>query len=160
MQITSGKVVLIDYTLTDDKKQTIDSSEGHEPLAYIHGNGQIIPGLEKALDGKVAGDALQVDISPEEGYGEHDSEKIIIIPRSQVEGVPDLKVGSQLQAGGGQGPQVVTVKKVTDDEVTLDGNHPLAGTHLHFDVTIREVRDATEEELSHGHVHGPGGHHH
>ncbi len=160
MQITSGKVVLIDYTLTDDQKQTIDSSKGHEPLAYIHGSGHIIPGLEKALDGKVVGDALQVDVAPEEGYGEHDSEKIFTIPRSQVEGVPELKVGSQLQASGGEGPQVVTVTKLTDSEVTLDGNHPLAGTNLHFDVTIREVRNATEEELSHGHVHGPGGHHH
>lgn len=160
MKITSGKVVLIDYTLTNDNKQVIDSSEGHEPLAYIHGSGQIIPGLEKALDGKTVGDALQVDVSPEEGYGEHDSEKIITIPRAQVQGVPDLKVGTQLQASGGEGPQVVTVTKLTDNEVTLDGNHPLAGTNLHFDVTIREVRDATDEEIAHGHVHGPGGHHH
>jgi FKBP-type peptidyl-prolyl cis-trans isomerase SlyD len=160
MKISSGKVVLIDYTLTNDNKEVIDSSEGHEPLAYIHGSGQIIPGLEKALDGKVVGDALQVDVSPEQGYGEHDSEKIITIPRSQVQGVPDLKVGIQLQASGGEGPQVVTVTKLSDTEVTLDGNHPLAGTNLHFDVTIREVRDATDEEIAHGHVHGPGGHHH
>ncbi|MEX1117879.1 MAG: peptidylprolyl isomerase [Terrimicrobiaceae bacterium] len=160
MKITSGKVVLIDYTLTDDQKQTIDSSEGHEPLAYIHGSGQIIPGLEKALDGRVVGDALRVDVPAAEGYGEHDAEKIINIPRSQVEGVPDLKVGIQLQASGGGGPQVVTVTKLTDNEVTLDGNHPLAGKNLHFDVTIREVRDATDEEIAHGHVHGPGGHHH
>jgi len=160
MKISSGKVVLIDYTLTNDNKEVIDSSEGHEPLAYIHGSGQIIPGLEKALDGKVVGDALQVDVSPEQGYGEHDSEKIITIPRAQVQGVPDLKVGIQLQASGGEGPQVVTVTKLSDTEVTLDGNHPLAGTNLHFDVTIREVRDATDEEIAHGHVHGPGGHHH
>jgi FKBP-type peptidyl-prolyl cis-trans isomerase SlyD len=160
MKITSGKVVLIDYILTDDLKKVIDSSEGHEPLAYIHGSGQIIPGLEKALDGRAVGDALQVDVTPGQGYGEHDSEKIFTIPRSQVQGVPDLKVGIQLQASGGGGPQVVTVTQITDTEVTLDGNHPLAGTTLHFDVTIREVREATDEEIAHGHVHGPGGHHH
>jgi FKBP-type peptidyl-prolyl cis-trans isomerase SlyD len=160
MQISPGKVVLIDYTLSDDDKKTIDSSEGGEPLAYIHGSGQIIPGLEKALTGKVVGDALTVDVTPEEGYGLQDPAKIIVIPRSKIDGVPDLKVGMQLQASGGQGAQVVTISKIEGDEVTLDANHPLAGENLHFVVTIREVRNATEEELSHGHVHGPGGHHH
>jgi len=160
MQITSGKVVSIDYTLTNDKKQTIDSSADGEPLAYIHGSGQVIPGLEKALEGKVAGDSLQVKVAPEDGYGSLDKEKIMTIPRSRVEGVPNLKEGMQLQASGGHGAQVVTVTRVTEDEVTLDANHPLAGEHLNFDVTIREVRNATAEELSHGHVHGPGGHHH
>ncbi len=160
MQITSGKVVSIDYTLTNDKQQTIDSSADGEPLAYIHGSGQVIPGLEKALEGKVAGDSLQVKVAPEDGYGSLDKEKIMTIPRSRVEGVPNLKEGMQLQASGGHGAQVVTVTRVTDDEVTLDANHPLAGEHLNFDVTIREVRNATAEELSHGHVHGPGGHHH
>jgi len=160
MQITSGKVVSMDYTLTDGNKQTLDSSEGKEPLAYLHGQGQIIPGLEKALEGKKAGDSLQVSVPSAEGYGEKDDAKTIVIPRSQVQGVADLKVGMQLQAGGEGGDQVVTVTKVEEDKVTLDANHPLAGVDLNFDVTIREVRDATEEETSHGHVHGPGGHHH
>ena len=160
MQITSGKVVSIDYTLTDDEKQTIDSSVGGEPLAFIYGSGQIIPGLEKALAGKIAGDSLQVKVSPEEGYGIHDAEKIMTVPRSKIDGVPNLKEGMQLQASGGHGAQVVTVTKITTDEVTLDANHPLAGANLNFDVTVREVRDATPEEVSHGHVHGPGGHHH
>ncbi len=160
MQITSGKVVSIDYTLTDDKNTTIDTSKGGEPLAYIHGSGQIIAGLEKALDGKKAGDALQVKVSPEEGYGLRDDEKVIVIERSKIQGVPNLKEGMQLQASGGAGAQVVTVKKIAGEEVTLDANHPLAGENLNFDVTVREVRDATAEEVSHGHVHGPGGHHH
>lgn len=160
MQITFGKVVSMDYTLTDGNNQTIDSSEGKEPLAYLHGQGQIIPGLEKALEGKKAGDSVQVSVPALEGYGEKDDQKITVIPRSQVQGVSDLKVGMQLQAGDEGGGQVVTVTKVSDDEVTLDANHPLAGMDLNFDVTIRDVRDATEEETSHGHVHGPGGHHH
>lgn len=162
MQITSGKVVTMDYTLTDGNKQTLDSSEGKEPLAYLHGQGQIIPGLEKALEGKKAGESVQVSVPAAEGYGEKEDQKVIVIPRSQVQGVADLKIGMQLQAGGEgeSGGQVVTVTKIGDDEVTLDANHPLAGVDLNFDVTIREVRDATEEETSHGHVHGPGGHHH
>jgi FKBP-type peptidyl-prolyl cis-trans isomerase SlyD len=160
MQITSGKVVSMDYTLTDDKKQTLDSSEGKEPLAYLHGQGQIIPGLEKALEGKKVGDSMQVSVTAAEGYGEKDDKKIATIPRKQIQGVGDLKVGMQLQAGGEGGGQVVTVIKLSDDEVTIDSNHPLAGVDLNFDVTIREVRDATTEETSHGHVHGPGGHHH
>ena len=160
MQISPGKVVLFDYILTDDDKVTIDSSEGREPLGYIHGSGQIIPGLEKALAGKVVGDALTVDVTPEEGYGLQDPNKILVVPRARIDGVPNLQEGMQLQASGGDGPQVVTVRKIEGDTVTLDANHPLAGENLHFDVTIREVRNATPEELSHGHVHGPGGHHH
>jgi len=156
MQITSGKVVAIDYTLTDDKKQTLDTSEGGEPLTYLHGNDQIIFGLEKALNGKKAGDSFSVRIEPEEGYGVRDDSKLMTVPRSKVQGVPNLKEGMQLQAG----KQVVTVTKIAGDEITLDGNHPLAGEVLNFDVTVRDVRAATEEEIAHGHVHGPGGHHH
>lgn len=160
MEISPGKVVLFDYILTDDDKQTIDSSEGREPLGYIHGSGQIIKGLETALAGKSVGDKLTVDIAPEDGYGLQDPEKIIVIPRSRIDGVPNLQEGMQLQGNGPQGPQIVTVRRIEGDEVTLDANHPLAGENLHFDVVIREVRNATPEELSHGHVHGPGGHHH
>lgn len=159
MHISPGKVVLIDYTLTDDDKITLDSSEGSEPLAYLHGSGQIIAGLEKALTGRQAGETLQVAVAPEDGYGLQDPKKIQVVPRSNID-VPDLKEGMQLQATGGKGPLIVTVRKIEGDEVTLDTNHPLAGENLHFAVTIREVRNATPEELSHGHVHGPGGHHH
>jgi FKBP-type peptidyl-prolyl cis-trans isomerase SlyD len=160
MQISPGKVVLFDYTLTDDDKVTIDTSEGREPLGYIHGAGQIVEGLEKALTGKSAGDRLQVDVPPEEGYGLQDPGKVIVINRAQIDGIPNLQVGMRLQGNGPNGPQIVTVTKIEGDEVTLDGNHPLAGENLHFDITIREVRAATPEELAHGHVHGPGGHHH
>ena len=156
MQITSGKVVSIDYTLTDDSGKTLDSSVGGEPLAYLHGNDQIVFGLEKALNGKKAGDSLKVKVEPAEGYGVRDEAKLISVSRSKIQGVPNLKEGMQLQAGH----QVVTVIKIAGDEVTLDGNHPLAGVTLNFDVTIRDVRPATEEEIAHGHVHGPGGHHH
>lgn len=160
MQISSGKVVLIDYTLTDENQQTLDTSQGGEPLAYLHGNGQIIPGLEKALEGKSAGESLQVKIAPAEGYGVRDESKIAVISRAKIQGIKDLREGMQLQARGEQGGQVVTVTKIEGDNVTLDANHPLAGATLNFDVAIREIRDATEEEIAHGHVHGPGGHHH
>lgn len=160
MQIAPGKVVLFDYTLTGDDKQTIDTSEGGEPLGYIHGGGNIIGGLEKALEGKSAGDSLKVSIPPAEGYGEHDPEKVQVVPRSRIGGVPNLEEGMQLQATSGGHSHVVTIAKISGDEITLDSNHPLAGKTLHFDVTVRDVRNATPEELSHGHVHGPGGHHH
>ena len=160
MQISSGKVVSIDYTLTDDQQKTIDTSAGGEPLAYIHGSGQIIPGLEKALDGKVAGDAIKVKIDAAEGYGTRDDARVIVVGKDKLQGVENLEVGMQLHASGPKGQQVVTVTKIEGDQVTLDANHPLAGVNLNFDVTVREVRDATKEETDHGHVHGPGGHHH
>lgn len=160
MQITSGKVVSIDYTLTSDGGEVIDSSEGGQPLIYLHGNGQIIPGLEKALEGKEAGAELKVKVEAAEGYGLKDEKKLIVVPRDRIDGTGELKEGMQLQASSGGGMQVVTVVKIAGDEVTIDANHPLAGENLNFDVKVRDVRDATPEEIDHGHVHGPGGHHH
>lgn len=160
MQITQDTVVSIHYTLTDDAGKTIDSSAGGEPLAYLHGNGNLIPGLERALEGKQAGDSLNVKISPAEGYGEHDKSLIQQIPRRVLKGIGNIHVGMQLQAQSDQGSRAVTVTHVAGDMVTIDGNHPLAGQNLNFEVQITEVRAATEEELAHGHVHGPGGHHH
>jgi FKBP-type peptidyl-prolyl cis-trans isomerase SlyD len=160
MQISTGKVVSIDYTLTDGNEHVIDSSEGGEPLTYLHGVGQLISGLEKELEGKSAGDTLKAKIDPADGYGVRDDAKINVVPREAIQGVGDLKVGMQLQASNGHGHQVVTITKIEGDDVTIDANHPLAGATLHFDVTVREVREATKEELDHGHVHGPGGHHH
>jgi FKBP-type peptidyl-prolyl cis-trans isomerase SlyD len=160
MQITQDTVVSIHYTLTDDTGKTIDSSAGGEPLAYLHGNGNLIPGLERALEGKQAGDALNVKISPAEGYGEHDKSLIQQIPRRVLKGIDNIHVGMQLQAQSDQGSRAVTVTHVAGDMVTIDGNHPLAGQNLNFEVQIADVRVATEEELAHGHVHGPGGHHH
>lgn len=160
MQISTGKVVTIDYTLTDDKQQTIDSSIGGDPLVYLHGVGQLIAGLEKELEGKTAGTSLKVKVPPAEGYGLRDDSKLVVIPRAQIQGSGELQVGAQLQASTPAGHQILTITKIEGDEVTVDSNHPLAGENLNFEVTIRDVREATPEEVSHGHVHGAGGHHH
>jgi FKBP-type peptidyl-prolyl cis-trans isomerase SlyD len=160
MTITTGSVVLFDYTLTDDEKDIIDSSKEGGPLAYLHGEGQIVKGLEKVMEGKKAGDSFSVTVSPEEAYGLPDPEKIAVVTADQIEGGEDLEEGMQLEASNDEGEQIVVVSKIEGNNVTLDGNHPLAGMTLHFDITIREVREATAEEIEHGHVHGPGGHHH
>ena len=160
MQITPGSVVVFDYTLTDDDKDIIDSSVGSEPLAYIQGEGQIVPGLEKAMEGKKAGDSFKISLPPEEGYGVHDPENISVVPADQIEGGEELEEGMQLHTEGEFGEQTVIITKIVGNEVTIDGNHPLAGMTLHFDIAIRDVRPATYEERDHGHVHGPGGHHH
>jgi FKBP-type peptidyl-prolyl cis-trans isomerase SlyD len=160
MNITTGSVVLFDYTLTDDEKDIIDSSKEGGPLAYLHGEGQIVKGLEKAMEGKKAGDTFSVMVSPEEAYGLPDPSKIAVVTADQIEGGEDLEEGMQLEASNEAGEQIVVVSKIEGDKVTLDGNHPLAGLTLHFDIAIREVRSATPEEIAHGHVHGPGGHHH
>jgi FKBP-type peptidyl-prolyl cis-trans isomerase SlyD len=160
MQVAQDTVVVIHYTLTDDAGKTIDSSVGGDPLAYIHGNGNLIPGLERALEGKRAGDKVTVKIPPAEGYGDHNPALVQSIPRRVLKGINNVYVGMQLQAQSEQGVRTVTVTQVAGDLVTIDGNHPLAGQNLNFDVEITEVRAATEEELAHGHVHGPGGHQH
>ena len=161
MQIADNAVVAIHYTLTDDAGTTLDTSrERDEPLAYIHGHGNIIPGLENALLGKQAGDALKVTVAPEDGYGERHEGLIQKVPSNAFEGVDELHPGMQFQAQTDAGPRLFTITEVDGEEVTVDGNHPLAGTTLHFDVEITEVREASAEELSHGHVHGPGGHQH
>ena len=160
MKIETNKVVTIDYTLKNAAGQIIDSSEGDEPLAYLHGNGNLVPGLEKALEGLSAGDAIQVVVPPAEGYGERDEAKVGEAPLSAFEDVGEIKPGMQFEAEGPEGSEMVTVISVADDVITLDGNHPLAGETLHFDVTVREIREATEEELEHGHAHGPEGHGH
>ena len=160
MKIETNKVVTIDYTLKNDDQQIIDTSEGDEPLAYLHGHGNLVPGLEKALEGKTIGDSVQVVIPPEEAYGERDEDKVGEAPASAFAEVGEVKPGMQFEAEGPEGSEMVTVVSVDGDTITLDGNHPLAGETLHFDVTVREIRDATEEELEHGHAHGPDGHGH
>lgn len=157
MHIANNKVVTIDYVLTDDQGNVIDRSEGGR-FAYLHGANNIIPGLERALDGKEKGESLAVAIPPEEGYGQRDESLTQVVSRSAFESPDDIEVGRQFHAQSPEGqPLVITVVAVADDEVTIDGNHPLAGANLNFDISIVDVRDATEEELSHGHVHGPGG---
>ena len=157
MQIAKNSVVAIDYNLTNDAGEVLDTSEGHEPLAYLHGVGGIIPGLERELEGKQVGDQFQVAIVPADAYGERDDALEQEVPRDQFEGEDDLALGMQFQVDSEAGPTVVTVIEIDDDVVTIDGNHPMAGIKLNFDVTVREVREATDDELSHGHVHGMGG---
>lgn len=161
MQIAENTVVSIHYTLTNAAGETLDSSlPGGEPLLYLHGHGNIVPGLENALTGKAAGDKLDVAVQPDEGYGEHHPQLIQDVPREAFEGVETLEPGMQFQADTGAGPRLFTITKVDGDQVTVDGNHPLAGEVLNFAVEITAVRAATDEELEHGHVHGEGGHHH
>ena len=160
MSIARDSVVVIHYTLKDDAGEVIDSSASGEPLAYLHGHGNIVPGLEKELTGRDAGDKISVKVSPAEGYGEYDKGLVQSVPRRALRGIKDVRPGMHLHAQTEQGPRTVTVTRVAGDMVTLDGNHPLAGKNLNFDIRIEEVRPATEEELSHGHVHGAHGHHH
>jgi FKBP-type peptidyl-prolyl cis-trans isomerase SlyD len=160
VSIETNHVVSIHYTLKGDAGEVIDSSAGGEPLAYLHGHGNLVPGLERELTGKNAGDRLQVKISPADGYGEYDPQLVQRVPRRTLKGVGNVRVGMRLHAQTDHGPKPVTVTQISGDMVTLDANHPLAGKNLNFDVEIAAVRAATEEELSHGHVHGAGGHHH
>ena len=160
MPIAQNSVVSIHYTLKDDAGETIDSSAGGDALTYLHGHGNLVAGLERALDGKNAGDKLHVKVEPADGYGEYDKELVQKIPRRTLKGISNLKVGMRLHAQTEHGARAVTVTHILGDMVTLDGNHPLAGQALNFDIEVTDVREATEEELEHGHVHGPGGHHH
>jgi FKBP-type peptidyl-prolyl cis-trans isomerase SlyD len=160
MVIAADKVVLIHYTLTNDEGKVIDSSSGGDPLAYIHGHGNLIPGLERELEGKPAGTKLSVKIAPADGYGERDDGLVQRVPRRQFGGA-SVATGMQFQAQTSSGEaRVATVVGVVGDMVTVDMNHPLAGETLNFEVEITEIREASQEELEHGHVHGPGGHHH
>jgi FKBP-type peptidyl-prolyl cis-trans isomerase SlyD len=160
MQIAKNKVAIIEYTLKNDEGEVLDTSEGDAPMAYIQGIGNLIPGLEDALEGKVVDDEVQVSIPPEKGYGVPDPELVEVVARDTFQGVDDLQVGMQFQAEGDDGTQVIWITDVEGDEVTIDGNHPLAGETLNFAVKVVGVRDASAEELDHGHVHGPEGHQH
>ena len=154
LMIGDKMVVSMHYTLTDDDGNVLDSSEGSDPLSYLHGANNIIPGLEKALIGKMANDALQVKVDPAEGYGEKISELIQQVDKAAFQGVDNLEAGMAFEAQGENGQvQRVVITEIEGDQVTVDGNHPLAGVTLNFDVKIISVRDATQEELSHGHVH-------
>jgi FKBP-type peptidyl-prolyl cis-trans isomerase SlyD len=160
VEIAADRVVLIHYTLKDDDGSVIDSSAGGEPLAYIQGHGNLVAGLEKALEGKQDGNTLAVVIPAAEGYGVRDAGLIQRVPKRSLQGSGEIKKGMQFQARTDDGMRLFTVTAVAGDMVTLDGNHPLADQTLHFDVEVVGVRAATTEELEHGHVHGAGGHHH
>lgn len=158
MQIADNTVAELNYKLTIDGELIDESHEGH-PLAYIHGNGNLIPGMENALTGKSMGDNFNLTLEPKDAYGEYDDTLFTKVDRSELSEINNLEVGLELEAEFPEGTQVATVKAIDGDEVSIDGNHPLAGETLNFEVEVVGVRAATEEELAHGHPHGPGGAH-
>ncbi len=157
--IANNSVVSFHYTLTNAEGEVLDKSEG-QPLVYLHGAGNIIPGLEEALLGKAVGEKLVVTVPAAKAYGEYNPEMVQSVPAQMFQGVDNIQAGMQFQAQTDDGVQIVTVKAVEGDEIIVDANFPLAGQDLTFDVEIVEIREATQEELDHGHVHGVGGHHH
>ena len=160
MQISDSKVVTLNYTLKDDDGNVIDQSQDGQ-FAYLHGAQNIISGLEIALTDKAQGDKVSVRIEPKDGYGEYNESMIQTVDKEMFDAEQELEAGQQFHAQTPDGHMItVTIKEVSDNDVTVDGNHPLAGIHLNFDVEIMDVRDATPEEIDHGHVHGPGGHQH
>ena len=157
MNIKDKKVVSFHYTLCDEHGKQLESSLEGEPTTYLHGTGSIIPGLEKALAGKVAGDTFEVNVEPAEAYGERHEDGVQRIPAKHFKQAGPLKPGQVVVLQTRQGPRRLTVVKVGRFNVDVDTNHPMAGMTLTFDVEVSDVRDATDEEVSHGHVHGPGG---
>ena len=157
MKVGKNKVVSIHYTLKSEAGELLDTSEGKSPLPYIHGTGQLIPGLEKELEGKGKGDELNVVIPPADAYGDYNTEQVFVVGKDGFQGDEELTVGLQVQIDTGNGQAIGVVTKIEDENVTLDLNHPLAGATLHFEVKIEDVRDATPEEIDHGHSHGEGG---
>jgi FKBP-type peptidyl-prolyl cis-trans isomerase SlyD len=156
MKIAKDAAVSFHYTLTDQSGELLDSSSGREPLTYLHGHEQIIPGLERQLEGLQAGDTAALSVPAAEAYGEHRPEMVYEIERSRFDAEVDLTVGSQVMAQGTSEPVVLTIREVRSDKVVLDANHPMAGKDLNFAVEVTEVRAASPEELEHGHVHGAG----
>jgi len=160
MQIANKHVVTLNYTLKDNDNNVIDKSDDGS-FCYLHGASNIIPGLENALSGKSSGDTFSVTIQPEDAYGIHDEAKSQDVPRSMFPPEQEVEAGMQFNAQGPDGQAVtVTVKSVDGDTIVVDGNHPLAGVILNFEVIVMDIRDASAEELEHGHVHGPNGHQH
>ncbi len=161
MKITTNSVVSLDYTLKNNNGEVLDSSNGREPLVYLHGVGALIPGLENEIEGLEKGATKNVVVQPENGYGTRSEELLHVVPTSGFQGdINELQIGMQVQLDTEQGPAIATIAKVETEEVTLDLNHPLAGEVLNFDISVVDVRLATPDEIAHGHVHGAGGHHH
>jgi FKBP-type peptidyl-prolyl cis-trans isomerase SlyD len=160
MKIQKNTVVTLNYTLKNSAGEVLDTSEGREPLVYLHGVGGLIPGLESELDGKEKGNAFNTVIAPENAYGKRQEELVHVVPKSGFQGDEEMQLGMQVQLETEQGPTIATISEIEGDNVTLDLNHPLADMELHFDVAVMDLRDATEDEISHGHAHGPGGHQH
>ncbi len=158
--IAAQKVVTLNFTVKDTEGQIIDSSEGAEPLVYLHGQPNIVPGLENALTGKAIGDKYHVTVEPIDGYGDYNEEMVQVVKRDAFEGVDTIEQGMVFTVDTQNGSMQLMVTNIEGDDITVDPNHPLAGKTLHFSGSIADVRDATKEELDHGHVHGEGGHHH
>lgn len=157
MKITKDKVVEMHYTLKNDAAEVIDSSSGQEPVSFLQGHGNIIPGLESALEGMAAGESCDVSVKPADGYGEVHSEAIQEIPMEALKDIENLSLGMELQSKDAQGnPFIVRVDEIKKEAVVVNGNHPLAGQTLHFNVNIKSVRAASDDELTHGHVHSKG----
>ena len=160
MQISKNSVVTINYTLKNDQGETLDESQDNSFL-YMHGAGGIIPGLEKEMEGKSVDEEFSAHIEPADGYGERDDSMVQVVAREMFESDHPIEEGIQFHAESPEGDMLtVTVTKIDGDNITIDGNHPLAGIALNFDIKIAEIREASAEEIEHGHVHGPGGHHH
>ncbi|MBO1924921.1 peptidylprolyl isomerase [Thiomicrorhabdus sp. 6S3-12] len=159
MNITKDIVGLFEYTLSNDAGETLDASNGN-PLAYLHGHGNIIPGLEKQMEGKKVGDKFTAQVPAAEGYGERVEQLVQTVPSAMFQGVEQIEVGMRFEAQSEHGMHSVEVTKIEGENVTVDGNHPLAGVDLTFEIEITGVRAATDEEIEHGHAHGEGGHHH
>ncbi|MEY4768164.1 MAG: hypothetical protein RL637_803 [Pseudomonadota bacterium] len=156
MQVANTLAVSIHYTLTNHAGEQLDSSIGQQPLVYLHGRGNIIPGLEQALMGREVGDKFIVTIPAAEAYGVYQADMVQVIPRSMFEGIDELELGMMFHADVSHGTGVVTITGIEGDQITIDGNHPLAGQDLTFAVEVMDVRAATADELAHGHVHGAG----
>ena len=160
MKIEKDKVVLMHYTLTDNEGDIIGSTEGDVPMAYMQGKGNIIPGLEVEMEGKKTGDKFKVNLSAESAYGKHNPELLHVVDRSVFQGEEEITIGLRVNVQTSNGDSIAVVSAFDDKTITLNLNHPLADKDLTFDIEIVEVRDPTEVEIEHGHVHGPGGHHH
>ncbi len=161
MSISHHKVVTIHYKVADSvSEEVIDSSEGGDPMTYLHGARNIIPGLEQALEGKAVGDELEVVIEAADAYGEHSEDRVQQVPISAFQDMESVEPGMMVTAQTEHGQVNLLVTEVEGDQVTVDANHPLAGKSLKFNVSVEDIREASEEELAHGHVHGPGGHDH
>jgi len=160
MQIAQHTVVSLNYTLKNSDGNLLDTSEGRAPLVYLHGVGALIPGLEAELNGKAQGDKINAIIPPEKAYGSRRDDLVKLVSKDGFQGDEEMTEGMQVQLETEHGPAIAVITKIDGNDVTLDLNHPLADMTLHFDVEIVDVRAATEDEISHGHVHGPGGHQH
>ena len=160
LTIQKNSVVSIDYTLKNNEGTVIDTSSGRSPLTYMHGSGALIPGMENALEGKSEGDDFSISIEPTEAYGDHDKNLLHKVDRKELAHLPNLEIGMEIEVLADNDPMVMTIVEISDEDVVLDGNHPLAGQTLNFNIQVRNVREASDEEISHGHVHGPDGHDH